>query len=86
MDLFWMGVILVALLTYVGASIVFIILWRRAGIQKIEGALSQLQNELARINSLLDETRSRVVHAASGGEGKPAAGEAPDAKSPDAEG
>jgi hypothetical protein len=65
MGVFWIGVILVVLLICLVASTTLIILWRRAGIHKVESALFQLQNELSRINSLLEETRSKIVRMAS---------------------
>jgi hypothetical protein len=85
MDLFWVGIILVVCLTYLAASAALILLWRRSSLQKIEVALLQLQNELTRINSLLEETRARIVRAAIEGEGHPAPGADPQATDSDVE-
>ena len=83
MPLFWMGAILVVILTCLATSTALILLWRRSSMQKIEVALLQLQNELTRINSLLEETRSRIVRAAIEGEGHPAPGAEPQATDSD---
>ncbi len=72
MDPFWMGVILVLVLIYAAVSVALILLWRRTSIRKMETMLVQLQNELVRVNSLLDETRSRILGAESEIEGQTA--------------
>ncbi len=72
MDLFWMGVILVLVLIYAAVSIALILVWRRTSIRKMETMLVQLQNELVRVNSLLDETRSRILGAESEIQGRTA--------------
>ncbi len=63
MDLFWMGLVVAVVLIYSVAGMVLIRLWHRAGIRKMEEALTQLQNELVRINSLLEETSRRILGA-----------------------
>jgi hypothetical protein len=75
MDFFWVGLILVVVLIYSVVSIALILLWRRASIRKMETALAQLQNELIRVNSLLEKARSRILGAGSDLEGQAAPGE-----------
>ncbi|HYK90341.1 MAG TPA: hypothetical protein VE398_16315 [Acidobacteriota bacterium] len=62
MDLFWMGVILVVVvLTYAATSIALVLLWRRSKIRRMEASLVQLQNQLVRVQSLLEEARARIL-------------------------
>jgi Tfp pilus assembly protein PilN len=86
MPLFWMGAILVVVLACLAASAVLLLLWRRSSIRKMEAALLQLQNELTRINSLLEEARSTIVRAATEGESHPAPKLEPQATDSDVEG
>ncbi len=79
MEAFWLGLIIVLALVYLGIGVAFIILWRKEGVRKVEAALLQLQGELSRINTLLEETRMRMVGAATE-EKADAAGKQPDSE------
>ena len=83
MPFFWMGAILAVVLTCLAASAALLLLWRRSSIRKMEAALLQLQNELTRINSLLEEAKSTIVRAAIESESQPAPGVKPQASDSD---
>ncbi len=74
MDLFWMWVFLVIVLTCLAASATLVFLWRRTSLRRMETALLELQNQLTKVNSLLDETRARILGAGSDIEGRKADG------------
>ncbi len=60
MMLFWVGTVLVVALVSLASITVAVYVWRRSLLRKTEASLVQLQDELARVNSLLEETRARI--------------------------
>ena len=63
-----MGLVLAAIavimiLTCLATSLALVALWRRNSFRRMETALSQLQMELARTNSLLEHAKSVIMNA-----------------------
>ncbi len=64
MDRIWMEAVLTVTVVCIVSSAALIVVWRKRNLYKLEKALIQLQNELARLNTLLEQTRSRIIGAA----------------------
>ncbi len=63
MTLVLAGVVVIMTLACLAGTVVLVGLWRRDALRKIEIALDQLQDEIARTNSLLEHARSLIAAA-----------------------
>ncbi len=57
------GILVVTTLACLAASLTLLAVWRRDALRRVEAALNQLQSELSKTNSHLENARSMIATA-----------------------